>query len=246
MHQRSLATADSPKLQRICQSVLPASFPIFRGAKIEASFYPYIGLTHTIRRKKSGWIIRISDHCRNAPEIVLEALVIILACKVSHMRPDPGILRTYETYRKNPGVAEVVRERRFLTGRKHIDTGAGRHYSPGEIYREINARYFNDQIEIRRIGWGLRASRRRLGHYDPVHHTITLSPALDSPGVPRFVLEYIVFHEMLHTVFERSSSGRSGKPHPPEFRHAERAYPDYAEAKKFLRGFCRKPAENMV
>lgn len=238
--------ADTSKLQRICQSILPASFPIFRGARIEASFYPYIGLTHTIRRKKSGWVIRISDHCRHAPETVLEALAVILACKVSHRKPDPGILRAYEAYRKSPGIAEAVRERRLLRGRKQIHTGEGRHYSPAEIFRDINARYFNSQIEIRKIGWGFRAGRRRLGHYDPVHHTITLSPALDSPGVPKFVLEYIVFHEMLHTLFEHPSSGRSGKPHPPGFRHAERAYPDYAEAKKFLRGFCRKPAENMV
>jgi len=231
---------DTAGLQRLCNFLLPAAFAPFRDAAIEASFYPYVGLTHTIRRKKSKWVIRISDHCRNAPDPVLEAVVMILGCKVMRRKPRQEWVRAYDDFRKEPRVADVVRQRRLRKGRKILRTQAGRYYSPRDIYTEINGRHFNNQVEIGAIGWGPRESWRRLGHYDPVHHTITLSPVLDSPRVPQYVVQYIVFHEMLHTLFQETSSGRPWKHHPPEFRRAERAYPDYSKARIFLKGFCRK------
>jgi hypothetical protein len=232
-------------LQWLCCSILPAAFPVFQNVAIDACFYPYIGLSHTIRRKGSTWIIRISDHCRYAPRPVLEAIVMILGCKVMRRRPRRKFLQAYELFCKDPWIAEAVRERRRQRGRKRISDDAGRHYSLREIYREINSRYFNDQIEIERIGWGLRKSWDRLGHYDPVHHTVTLSPVLDSPAVPGFVVRYIVYHEMLHAVFEDTPSRGRKKHHPPEFLQAEKAYPDYARARKFLGEYCNKRQKHL-
>jgi hypothetical protein len=231
---------DLPELQWLCRSVLRNAFPDFRAAEINVAFYPYIGLTHTIRRKGRGWMIRLSDHCRHAPMQVLEAIVMILGCKVMRRRPRQEYLRTYELFRRDPGIEEAVRERRARKGRKHLAGEAGCHYSLGEIYRELNRVYFNNQVEIARIGWGLRRSRNRMGHYDPAHHTITLSPVLDAPGVPAFVVHYIVYHEMLHAVFENASARGRKKHHSAEFRHAEGAFPHFASAKKFLGEYCSK------
>jgi hypothetical protein len=226
-----------PELQWLCRSILTEALPTFRNMEIDACFYPYIGLTHTIRRKGTTWMVRISDHCRHAPRSVLEAIVRILASKVMRQRPRRKYLQAYEIFRNDPWIVEAVRERRLQKGRKNIVEEAGKHHSLQEIYQELNHRYFNDQIEICRIGWGLRKSRERLGHYDPIHNTITLSPLLDEPGVPKFVVRYIVYHEMLHAVFESGSSGRLKRHHTFEFRHAEKAYPDFAVAKEFLREY---------
>jgi len=222
------------ELRWLCSSVLRDAFSVFRNAEIDACFYPYIGLTHTIRRKGRGWMVKISDHCRLAPRQVLEAVIMILGCKVMRRRPLKEYLRIYELFRNDPGIAAAVRERRIRKGRKHIASEAGRYYSLEAIYRELNLAYFNSQIDIARIGWGFRRSRRRMGHYDPAHNTITLSPVLDAPGVPGFVVRYIVYHEMLHAVFEATSAGVRKRHHHAEFRRAERAYPDFARAKKFL------------
>jgi hypothetical protein len=227
-------------LQFICRTVLRHSFPLTQNISIDACFYPYIGLTHTIRRKGSVWIIRISDHCRHAPSPVLEAIVAILACKIMRKKPGRKHWNAYEFFRKSPSVLELVRNRRLREGRKRIASHEGKCHSLQMISREINSRYFNNQVEISRIGWGVRIGWARLGHYDPVHHTITLSPVLDSPRVPKFVVSYIVYHEMLHAIFEDTSDLRAQKHHPPEFRRIEKAYPDYGEAKKFLMEYCRQ------
>jgi hypothetical protein len=230
---------DQALLQYICKAILPHSSPLFQNMSIRACFYPYIGLTHTIRRQGSVWMIRISDHCRNAPRPVLEAIITILACKIMRRKPHRKHWDAYEYFRKSPAVLESVRKRRLQEGRKHIAGHEGKCHSLQKIYEEINSRYFNDQIEIGRIGWGFRMSWARLGHFDPVHHTITLSPVLDSPKVPKFVVDYVVYHEMLHAIFEDTTAHRTRRHHTLEFRRVEKAYPDFAKAKKFLMEYCQ-------
>jgi len=152
-------------------------------------------------------------------------------------KPSPEFVRTYDLFRKNPSVVNAVRKRRLLKGRKRIAGNVGKYHSLQDIYEDLNRLYFNNQVEIERIGWGIHRSRTRLGHYDPIHNTITLSPILDSPSVPKFVLGYIVYHEMLHSVFETASDRAIHRHHPPELRRVERAYPDFDRAKKFLRSY---------
>lgn len=229
---------DGMDLERFCRAVLEHCIPALGNARVHARFYPYIGLTHTIRRNRSGdWEIRISDHCRLAPPAVIEAVVTILACKILRRKASRKALEAYEGFRRRESVVESVRLRRIEKGKKRFAPHAGFHHRLPDIYAEVNRRFFNGQVQVARIGWGVRRSRIRLGHYDPVHHTVTVSPVLDSAEVPRFVLEFIVYHEMLHAVFE--GVGAAGH-HPPEFRRAERAHPDYGSARGFLREFCRR------
>lgn len=230
----------STELQRLCRDVLEKLSPEFHGAAIDACFYPYIGLTHTIRRRKSGWIVRVSDHCRQAAHPALEAIVTILACKALRRRVPKPALRIYDEWRNEPVVSDAVKARRTAKGRKCFSTHDGRWHPLPEICSGVNSRFFNNQVEIRKIGWGIRVSWGRLGHYDPTHNTITLSPVLDSPNVPRFVLDFIVYHEMLHAVFEGAENYGFRRHHPPAFNRAERAHPDYEAVKKFIKKFCSK------
>jgi len=229
---------DSSRLDWICRETLRAMFPSFRDAEISSSFYPYVGLTHTIRRRGSVWFLRISDHCLLAPRAVLQAVAILLACRVLRRRPPDEWLQVYDAFRRVPSVEASVREGRLRRGRK-VMLASGKHHVLRSYCEEVNRRFFNGQIDITKIGWSRRRSWSRLGHYDPVHRTITISAALDSPAVPPMVLSYLVYHEMLHAVFDVVHSGARRRHHPLAFREAERAHPDYAEASRFLTEFCR-------
>ena len=240
MTARDEKNETSPELQWLCRVVMENLSPEFRGAAIDARFYPYIGLTHTIRRRGSVWVVRVSDHCRRAPHPVLEAIVTILACKVLRRRVPKRLQQIYNGWRRESVVSDAVSARRTAKGRKRFAVHEGRWHPLPEICRDINSRFFNGQVEIQKIGWGVRRSWGRLGHYDPTHHTITLSPVLDSPKVPRFVVDFIVYHEMLHAVFEGAESPGFHRHHPPAFRRTERAHPDYEAVKKFIKDFCSK------
>jgi hypothetical protein len=228
---------DSEQFQEYCRNVLRSASAAFQDADIHVAFYPYIGLTHTLRRTSKGWMLRISDHCRNAPSQVIKSIVLILGYKVMRRKPPRKSRDIYERFRMDPEVESAVRKRREEKGRKLFSNSEGNHHSLKDLYDKLNERYFNGQIEINRIGWGQRKGRGRLGHYDPIHHTITLSPSLDSSKVPSFVVQYIVYHEMLHALFGKMDNQNSQRHHPREFKHAEKAYPDFARANEFLEKF---------
>ena len=85
------------------------------------------------------------------------------------------------------------------------------------------------------IGWGRAPGRRRrksirLGVYDHQTREIRIHPALDHPEVPRFFVEFIVFHEMLHQLFPSSNGPGRRVHHPRAFRDRERAFPLYQAA----------------
>jgi predicted metal-dependent hydrolase len=236
--------SSAAELQAICRAILPALSTSFHDKEIRAEFYPYIGLTHTIRRRGEAWIIRISDHCSQAPRQVLESVLALLACKILRRKPPAAALRAYERFRRDPEVESRVRARRLQRGRKQLKDARGRFHALDRIYLELNRAYFNDQVEVRQVGWGLRKSWRRLGHYDPAHHTITISPVLDDAGVPESAVSYLLYHEMLHTLFDRTASRTRRRYHTPEFYRAEKAFPHYETARKFLSAFCRRGGQS--
>jgi len=86
------------------------------------------------------------------------------------------------------------------------------------------------------ITWGRRgprAARRslQLGSFDGEAWLLRIHPVLDQPGVPRWFVRYVVFHELLHAVLpeEHGPSGRKLH-HGPGFRSRERAYDDFERA----------------
>jgi hypothetical protein len=112
----------------------------------------------------------------------------------------------------------------------------GRIHDLAEIYAALNARHFGGAIEAR-IGWGRRngAGRRRsikMGVYFHDQKVIRIHPALDDGRVPRYFVEMVVFHEMLHQVHPPAVDGEGRRiVHGAEFRAAERRFPGYQRAR---------------
>ena len=74
-----------------------------------------------------------------------------------------------------------------------------------------------------------------LGHYDPAHNAIVISRVFDHVRVPRYVVEYIVYHEMLHLKHPVKLRGSRRCVHPKQFQDEEKLFPQLEEAKKFLK-----------
>lgn len=112
--------------------------------------------------------------------------------------------------------------------------GRGRVYDLDAIYRSLNRRFFRNRVRAR-ILWGKRVRRERkrtirLGYYCDTDKKIVINPALDRRNVPRYVVEWIVFHEMLHHVIGWEERNGMLIAHTREFRRREQAFPLYAKA----------------
>ena len=138
-------------------------------------------------------------------------------------------------------IDEYVRQNRALIRPAAPRTEAplsprGRVHDLAEIYAALNELHFGGSVRAR-IGWGRRgpAGRRRsikMGVYFHDQRVIRIHPALDDGRVPRYFVEMVVFHEMLHQIFPPSID-RAGRRivHGPEFRAAERNYPGFQRAR---------------
>ncbi len=116
----------------------------------------------------------------------------------------------------------------------------GQTFDLGEIRDQINQQYFAGRLQVH-ITWGPRRQTRRrqrslrLGTYRAEDRLVRLHRCLDRPGVPRFVVESVVYHEMLHAAVPPRPGRLRRNVHSGEFRRRERLFSDHEAAQKWIR-----------
>lgn len=108
--------------------------------------------------------------------------------------------------------------------------GLGKTYDLMSLYERLNRLYFDGQLKLE-IRWSSRQPTRArrsvvLGQYCDRTKTITISRRLDNPRVPLYFVEYVLFHEMLHSVFPSEKH----RMHSEKFQRYERMHPDFERA----------------
>lgn len=189
-------------------------------------FRPFSSLRSNIALRGNRARIRISDLLIGAPPIVLEALAEILLAQLFRRQASEEARECYMAYVFDPAVRRRVEEARRARSRVRLLPASGSHFDLEEIYARLNRRFFSNELSSCRIGWSTKPSRSVLGRYDPAHHTITISKALDSESVPLEVVEYLVFHEMLHIRIPLERHGSRRVIHSRAFHEAEKVFPN--------------------
>lgn len=202
--------------------------------RVEARFYPYAGLSSTIRLRQGRVFARVSDILKGSPREVLFALACILVAKLYRLKASKAHEHVYRAHTLNAPILDASHAARRRRGYKITTSSQGRKYDLAELFSELNERYFDGKLERPLLSWSRRQTRRVLGHHDHVHRTIIISKTLDNAAIPRFVVEYVLYHEMLHVKHPaRVVAGRTvyhGRP----FRNDERLFERFDEALKWL------------
>ena len=203
--------------------------------EFRVEFYPFASVNNTIRLRDSRLHVRISDLLEGAPEGVLEAIAHILLAKIYRQpieRLHATRFRRYVGSHDLRAKAHLVRQ---VRGRKRIQSPRGMFYNLEPIFDDLNVRFFHGLLARPQMTWSELRSRHSLGHYDPAHNAIVVSRIFDHPRVPRYVLEYIVYHEMLHLKHPVKLRGSRRCVHGPEFQAEEKLFPELKKAKAFLK-----------
>ena len=176
----------------------------------------------SVREKKGGISVRLHRIFRKADNEVLDEVV-------SFIKKKRG---------KTPVIKQFIRQNQnFLKERKTRTITInpnGKLYNLTDIFNSLNSEYFNNSLSVV-ITWGRRSPRyavkkRTLGNYQKKTNTIRVNPILDSRKVPRYVIEYIVYHEMLHAVIDAVVKNGRRRIHSKEFKNRERKYRNYHQA----------------
>jgi hypothetical protein len=201
-------------------------------------YRPYAGLRSTIVLRSNRAEVRVSDLLAEAPLIVLEALAEILLGQVFRRRPSHEARACYLSYVYSPAMRPRVDAVRRQRGFVRLLPPQGRAYDLEEIFRKLNRKFFQGRLKPPRLGWTRKRSRTLLGHFDSAHNAISISRWLDAPRVARSVVEYVVFHEMLHMRYPVERDGPRRVVHSREFREAEKKFPQYEQIRRRLRQMC--------
>ena len=188
--------------------------------------------THTMvtfERVRRGWRLRVHHMFLAAPEEVVTALAEFV--RSADARSSAVLDRFIE---RNKAFIRRVSPAQ-LRRRLRIEP-VGRHHDLLAIFCALNRRYFSGRVAATITFGPAPRSRRprksiKMGSYSADSRVIRIHPALDQPKVPRYFVEWIVFHEMLHHVY-RARRGDDGRRcvHPPEFVDHERRFHDFHRA----------------
>ncbi len=207
---------------------------------IHVSFYPYIGINHTIRIREGEIIVRIAEICRDMPLPCHKGLAYILVGKLLRKKIPAGAREVYSAYVKSNAIRERATANKRERGRKVVTTSKGAVYDLDEIFSAVNKHYFADAIPKPVLTWSARKTFRILGHHDATHEHVAISRSLDSADVPRYVVEYIVFHEMLHIAHPTKHLNGRRYNHTAAFKRDERKFVRYDAAERWIERNVRR------
>ena len=213
-------------------------------AQLNVRFYPYVGINHTIRVRSGDVFVRLAEVCREMSLEGHRALAYILAAKLYRKAVPKWAKQQYTAASGSAAIVDAAAKSRSERGRKVTTEARGRFFDLDAIFDTINARYFEGGQVRPQLSWSARQTYRMLGHHDAAHDTIIVSRSLDAPETPLFVIEYVMFHEMLHR--KHPTIHRNGRRynHTPQFRADERRFERYEDAERWIQANVRRLKRN--
>ena len=207
------------ELQRI--SHRPIELTLTSNASSYVSFCP----------TRTPLALRLQRVFLNAPDEVIIALGRWIGGREKRC---PSIIRQFINRRQTSATASASDR----AGRVKRLRQLGRCYNLDTIFNKVNQANFGGKLTCR-IGWGRQSARRyvqvrTLGSYYRGQNLIMINPVLDQPQVPRWFVEFTVYHECLHAVQQDGE-----RPHNAAFKESLRSHSDHAKAMAWERANIR-------
>lgn len=109
----------------------------------------------------------------------------------------------------------------------------GDYYDLKEAFLRVNNQYFEGTVNLLLTWFRQKTTQSRIifGQYHPLLRLIKINKKLDSPQVPSYFLDYVIYHEILHQVVPTKTDERGRRSiHSGEFRKRERQFEHYDKA----------------
>jgi predicted metal-dependent hydrolase len=183
--------------------------------------------------------VRIHHCFLDAPPETLEAVAAFLESKRGTDRARLALRTIREHFAAKTGNQKTPRPRRPALRPEGIAVDLR------QMAADLNERYFAGRLKVA-ITWGrgtgttqpcrrrTRTSSLQLGSYSYEDNLIRLHGVLDQPGVPRYVIEAVVYHEPPHAAMPPVVRGGRRYFHTPEFRRRERLYRHLDKANRWI------------
>ena len=202
---------------------------------ITVRFRRFTSLNTRIRLREGQLLVSLSDLLEGAPESVIRAIAHILLAKLYKKPIDPAHNLRYKRFSTSAAVTRQTELIRGARGNKRFFGPEVRFYHLEEVFDSLNSRFFGGLLGRPELTWSEGMAKRSLGHYDAAHNTIVVSRVFDRPSSPRYAVEYLLYHEMLHLKHPVKMRGLRRCVHSREFKADEALFPQLKEALAFIK-----------
>lgn len=194
------------------------------------AFFQLAHLAGIYSRKthRDAIVVLASEGFLDAGDEVLEA---IAHCAL--LGKDRRWLQRIEDYVDSEAYGDILFEVETAAGMNGLE-GQGRHYDLGLLFDKVNVEQFRGKMPRPGLTWSRGFTFRKFGHYHPARDLVMLSLTLDDARVPPFVVEFVLYHELLHKRLGVQRRGSTRRVHTEEFRQEERKFLRCEEAEAWL------------
>lgn len=181
-----------------------AGFDFEASVSYSGKFKPY---NATVRKVGSRLCFSLSYSWKGVSDEIVIGLVQHLLVKILKRRLASTLnMQLYDDFIR--GISDVAS---VSSGDEALESSFAR----------VNGKYFLGLSEKPNLRWG-NGSFRKLASFD--YHTNSITVSSLFKDAPRHLLDYLMYHELLHKKLKFSSTNGRARHHGAEFRRLERAF----------------------
>ncbi|MGH1365689.1 MAG: hypothetical protein ACRBF0_19155 [Calditrichia bacterium] len=188
------------------------------------------------RARSSGnrVVISCSEGFIAADESIWKALLLnILKKRVSDRR------QTINRFVNSASFSEVLFEIELALPNHNLQS-SGTVYCLKESFDRVNNAYFAGEMERPKLTWNRTLTQSKFGHYQPSRDLVMLSISLDRQQVPEYVVDFVMYHELLHKKHGVQLVNGRRFAHTPLFRKDEKRFKNYRQSMQWLQKFVTR------
>jgi len=208
------------------------SAEVFGSSPIVARFHPKKDLGCSWRMKGDTMHLFVSDYLKDAPADVIREYLTFIKER-----------RGGEGYALPESILNWMGSERFIDANRGKYVQRCKNLSRTSEGKERNLtdsldRLIDmdlicpDDIENSYFSWMRHSNHRKLGSCNMIMRVVSISSIFDDSRVPLDLLDYVVYHEVIHL---RIGLRPRGRHHDGLFKSFERMYPNYSDIETRLR-----------
>ncbi len=177
---------------------------------------------------RNATILKVNEGFLNADRQVWRAII-----QTALAQRDPANDLLIREFAASDEFSETIFEMESFAAAA-TPSARGRVHDLDESFARVNAAYFDNRMPKPALVWNRTLTARKFGHYQPARDTVMVSVSLDDPKVPAHLVDFVMYHELLHKKHGVMTVNGRRLAHSPGFRADEQRFAEYREAERQL------------
>src|SRR3989338_6009046 len=171
---------------------------------------------------RNNFQFNLSKKWKNVSEEIQSGLIQELLLKIFRLKKKTTNIDLYNLFMKNVHISVPKTKTDAILE---------------ESFNKVNEKYFFGLLERPNLVWG-NFSLRKLGHYEYGSDTISISRVFRNSDMD--ILDYVMYHEMLHKKHKFNSKGMRNFHHTKEFKSSEKKFENSSLMEEKISRLVRK------